>query len=188
MRATAITALVTILALAPAGSAVADILIEDFEDPGGGGAFDPAFNHVLHDVGDPNSPGFWELDGEVLWLYPATDEVTFNLGPGEYVDWAEVTLADFCGVGCTSVEFIGTAGSMLFENVSVSAEETYNTTGLGLGEITGVVLTSYEGRFDNLTINVVPEPATAVLLTLTSALRRRRGPRFFPPVAPVSNR
>jgi hypothetical protein len=150
------------------------ILVEDFED-GGAGGFDPAFKHQLLPV-PPNTEAYWELDGAVLWLYPAIDEVTFNLAPGQHVEWASVTLVDHDpGGSITGVEFVGTAGSVTFPAVQVGVEETYDTTGLNLGEIQMIRLASYEGWFDDLTIDVVPEPATAMLLALTGlALPRRR--------------
>lgn len=99
-------------------------------------------------------------------LAPAEDDVTFNLAPGEYVDWAGVTLLDYCGTGCTQFEVVGTEGSMTFQNTTVGEQETYDTTGLDLGEIVTVHLRSYEGLFNDLMINVVPEPATLELLMI----------------------
>ena len=107
--------------------------------------FEPGFNHVLS--------GFWELAG-TLWLYPGTDTVTFDLGPDESVPYARVTFTDYCGLGCTTVEFIGTEGAALFSNTSVGTEEIVDTVGLGLGEIVLIMLQSSEGRFDEILINI----------------------------------
>jgi hypothetical protein len=41
-------------------------------------------------------------------------------------------------------------------------------------EIYKVILSSSEGGFDNLTINVVPEPATLLLFGLGAAFLRKR--------------
>jgi hypothetical protein len=155
-------------------SAQGAMYLEDFEQ-GGGGGFDPMFNHAFFTLYPPGPP-WWELSGGVLWLAPARDEVTFNLAGGQYVDWAVITLIDWCGSGCTSVEFIGTLDSVTFSNTSVSTPETYDTTGQNLGEIYEIHLTSNEATFDNLGISVVPEPSTVALLGLGTLvmLRRRR--------------
>jgi len=149
--------------------------LEDFED-GGGGGFDPVFNHAFFTLDPPNAP-LWELSGGTLLLAPARDEVTFNLAGGQYVDWAVVTLIDRRGSGCTSVKFIGTLDSATFSNTSVGTPETYDTTDLNLGQIYEVHLSSNEATFDNLGISVVvPEPSTVALLGLGTLvmLRRRR--------------
>jgi hypothetical protein len=139
--------------------AYGELIVEDFESNGGGG-FDPAFNHLLYYPGDPGEPGYWDIDfywgSYVLWLYPATDEITFNLAEGEYAAWGSVMLGDFCGVGCTTAEFIGTLDSVTFSNEFIGEPEYYDTTGLELGEIIIVRLTSYEGLFDDLTVEVLP--------------------------------
>jgi hypothetical protein len=135
-------------------SAQGAMYLEDFEQ-GGGGGFDPMFNHAFFTLYPPGPP-WWELSGGVLWLAPARD--------------------DWCGSGCTSVEFIGTLDSVTFSNTSVSTPETYDTTGQNLGEIYEIHLTSNEATFDNLGISVVPEPSTVALLGLGTLvmLRRRR--------------
>lgn len=126
-----------------------EIINEDFE----GAAFDPAFNHSI-----AGSWGFGsEGGGTVLWLYPATDTITFNLLPGEVVEWAQVTFTDYCSVGCTWVEFNGTEGSALIANSSVGGTETHDTAGLGLGTLTSIELHSSEGWFDNVMIEIADE-------------------------------
>jgi len=139
-------------------------IVEDFED-GGVGGFDPAFNHEFISMSPPD-PAQWEIidfgstgDFELGIYGGTTDEVTFKLGPGEYVDWASATLVDYDpGGSITGVEFVGTMGSVTFPAVGVSVEETYDTTGQGLGEIQMIRVKSYEGAFDNLTINVMQRP------------------------------
>jgi hypothetical protein len=143
--------------------------VEDFED-GGVGGFDPAFNHEFVSMSPPDPPQ-WEIvdwggtgDFELAIYGGTTDEVTFKLGPGEYVDWASATLVDYDpGGSITGVEFVGTMGSATFPATGVGVEETYDTTGQGLGEIQMIRLTSYEGSFDDLTINVMQRPEIASL-------------------------
>lgn len=156
MRMSAMVAAVVVMTVAPAHG---EIIVEDFDSNGSGG-FDPAFNHWLYFPGEPGEPGYWEIGfyggSYVLWLYPATDEITFNLDEGDYADWGCVTLADWCGIGCTTAEFIGTLDSVTFSNEYIGELEYFDTTGLELGEIVMVRLTSYEGFFDDLSLNVVP--------------------------------
>jgi hypothetical protein len=137
------------------------VMIEDFED-GASGGFDPAFNHTLLPVPESDTPS-WAFDYGELWLWPAIDEVSFNLAPEEHVNWASVTMWD--GGGSTTVEFIGTLGSASYTAMYPDPPQAYDTTGLNLGEIQMVRLSSYEGAFDDLMINVVvPEPASLVLV------------------------
>ena len=132
------------------GAACGVVYVEDFQD-GDVGALDPMFNHQLDEP--PN------LGQGRLWLYAGggPDIVTFNLAPGDYVDWASVTLiaGGGCGPGSATVEFIGTNDSVTFGNVTDTSLETYDTTGLNLGEIHTVILRGCESEFDDLKINIV---------------------------------
>ncbi len=170
-------ALITCLMLS--SSAPAAVYVEDFEDdsnPSQPGLASSIFNHnllpvdgwgLLDDVGPPYPTGY------ALYLWPAIDEITFDLGPGEYVDYAAIDFQDW--LGATTFEVIGTLGSFSVESSSM-AWQTVDTTGQNLGQIMMVRLTSNEGGFDNLTINVVPEPATLLLFALggLALLRKRR--------------
>jgi len=159
--------------------APAVVYVENFEDdsnPTEPGFASSIFNHnilpvdgwgLLDDVGPPFPSGY------ALYLWPAIDEITFDLGPGEYVDYAAIDFQDWGGA--TTFDVIGTLDSFSVQTSS-SAWQTVDTTGQNLGQITMVRLSSYEGGFDNLTINVVPEPATILLFGLgtLAVLRKRR--------------
>ena len=158
------------------------LIIEDFEE-GAGGGFDPAFNHTF--VPHPGivtpwwafTTSYFAQDSYALVLAPVIDEVTFNLDPGEYVDWAGVRMDDECDGTCTVFAVIGTNDSRTF-SASDDSWGPYDTTGLDLGEIIMVYLSSYHGAFDDLMIHVVPEPTTLPLLALGAVLatlyKRRR--------------
>jgi hypothetical protein len=178
-KACTLCACAAVVALSNAAHSIPLIWKEDFTDPiTGDAAFDPNFNHNLYEI-TPNS-FFWDLDvfsgANALILAPAGDAVTFNTAPGTFVDFAEVTFIDFCGVGCTTVEFLGTMGSFLYANQTVGMAETISTVGLGLGEITQINLESFEGVFTNILVQVVPAPSVAALaaLGLACIARRRR--------------
>ncbi|GAG80673.1 unnamed protein product [marine sediment metagenome] len=170
-------ALITCLMLSSPAPAV--VYVENFEDdsnPTEPGFASSIFNHnilpvdgwgLLDDVGPPFPSGY------ALYLWPAIDEITFDLGPGEYVDYAAIDFQDWGGA--TTFDVIGTLDSFSVQTSS-SAWQTVDTTGQNLGQITMVRLSSYEGGFDNLTINVVPEPATILLFGLgtLAVLRKRR--------------
>ena len=147
-----VTVLILVTAIANASSAAPQTYAEDFED-GPGGGFDPLFAHDISSLFPPDAP-WWVLEGGGLWLAPAMDEVTFSLAPGEYVDWAGVTVVDWCRPGCTRVDFVGTLDSATFSSTTTGSPEVFTTTDLDLGEIVLVRLISSEAWFDDLTIDV----------------------------------
>ena len=153
--------------------ALGSTIEEDFEANGNGG-FDPRFNHQLN---LDHEPFFGELSPDDHWLSlaPGMDVVTFNLEPGQYVVWASATLLDYCGLACTSVEYLGTNGSVLFANTKIGEEQVFDTTALDLGIIHTAILRGNESFFDDLIIEVAPEPGSLVLFLVgVSACARRR--------------
>jgi hypothetical protein len=156
------------------GHANAETITERFGAPGAPG-FHPFFLHSL--TTPPKQNDFWEFTDQQLppdpgnyslFLAPASDRIRFDTAPGQFVDFATITLTDYCGLGCTSVTFTGAAGAKEFKNSIVGAAQSFSTAGLNLGQIREIVLASAEGTFDNLQVNVVPEPST-VLLALPPA-------------------
>ena len=115
--------------------------------------------------------------------------MTFRLlEPGQFVDYAEVWMSgqDLLPAPLTfHVLGLNNAGAPLewaFTTPPTGAEWVFaSTEGLGFGQITEIRLTSpKEGLFDNLAINIVPEPATVGLLAfgllglVPKRLRKRR--------------
>jgi hypothetical protein len=168
-------ALVFAAAAFASGSAQAETIVEDFGRPSEPG-FDGFFLHSL--INPPPANAFWEFTDQQslaspgnyeLFLAPATDNIRFATSPSQFVDFAAVTVTDYCGLGCTSVTFVGAAGTKEFKNSAVGVSQIFDTIGLNLGAINQIVLTSAEGAFDNLTVNVVPEPSTFLLAVLAAA-------------------
>ena len=170
-------------------SAAAYFVVEDFEavnpaDPGGpliGGFDDTYFIHRLglDEYGEETSflAGFDEGSSvsprHSLSLTPATDYITFRLGDGEYVTGAEVWMRTAVAGAPTFFHVIGVdaGGRPLEHTVRTPGDDALNnwehvsTHGVPFAEILEIRLTGYvKGQFDDLQINVVPEPATVGML------------------------
>ena len=173
--------LVSIVGLILTAPAIAVQYTEDFDYATTSNSFtDGIFQHNIVPVsGYPDA--YWDISdyelppsSKALQLWPAIDEITFNLAPGEYVDYVAIDSVD--QDGDTTFEVIGTLDTYSVPIISIGWNSwvSVNTTGQNLGEITMIRLSSYEGAFDNLTINVVPEPATLLLFSLGGLILRRR--------------
>ena len=157
------------------------LLVEDFEFGDHAGGFDnPPFKHAIREDELLGGPARWELTdtawispGHSLFLYPGTDYVTFKLPEGFFVDYAEVWMAGM-ELLRARVEFhvlgLDEYGDLLDWTYSTLTDDTWvfaSTEGAGFARITEVRLTSPKaGTFDDLAINVVPEPATLGLLAM----------------------
>jgi len=131
----------------------------------------PPVDYTSWDISTFGSPP----SGNALDLWPAIDEVTFDLNQGEYIDYASIQLSDYSNG--TTFEVTGSLGTYtLTIPFNGGSWEFADTTGQNIGNITMVRLMSYEGMFDNLTVNVLPEPSTVLLLSMGSlaVLRKRR--------------
>ncbi|MFG0246651.1 MAG: hypothetical protein ACF8MF_11450 [Phycisphaerales bacterium JB052] len=164
-RIVAISSLIAI-----AGNASARLIIEDFLDDMGGAAFDAELEYSFQG-------GSWDLLPGELNLWPETVDISVNsLTAGEYIESVEVQWTDFCGIGCTSIEVFGATSTATQFNAAVGSSETWTLSTGDIGEeILGFSLSSFEGRFDRITINVVPAPASIVVLMggLVTVRRRR---------------
>ncbi len=127
----------------------------------------PDLDYVVWNISTFGSPP----SGKALDLWPAVDEITFDLAPGEYVDYVAFDFIDWGG--STIVEV--TIDSDIFPIEAYLSEVwMYVELIAPQEEITMLRLSSYEGAFDNITVNVVPEPATILLLTLGGIALRKR--------------
>lgn len=141
------------------GHALAGLWVEDFED-----GFDSRFNHEIA------GSFFFRTFSSVspthsLGLEPGTDSITFDLAGDEFISYASVWFMDNCGGPCTTVEFVGTLGSQSFGSMVGYPEwEFVDTTGLDLGLITEIRLSASQSIFDDVSVNVVPEPGSAFLV------------------------
>lgn len=162
---------ILIIGLLLTASATAAQYVEDFEydKPGSDSFTNGVFQHnivprsgrgyVVWDISDAGSCP----TGKALDLWPAVDEITFDLNPGEYVNHIGFNAADWGGD--TVVSVVGTLDTAAQSLAGANWDwVTFDADTLGIGKITMVKFISYEGGFDNLTITVVPEPATIALL------------------------
>lgn len=182
-----------------AQNARAAMITEDFEanDNSGAGGFDQAFNHQIgpDEFRAGYSPhsrfdsGRFTSPGHSLFIGSGTDYVTFNLDPGQYVSYAEVWTTSYQNNPPAYFHVIGTQGELLRQIPGgfTSPFVPFDTSSVNLGAITEIRLTGPEAYFDDLKINVVPEPATAALLATGGLLlrNRRKGRRIFVRLTPL---
>ncbi|MBN1553864.1 MAG: PEP-CTERM sorting domain-containing protein [Phycisphaerae bacterium] len=138
------------------------------------------FQHNITPISGNNNAywDFYEMNaqyGDSLCLWPARDEITFDLGAGEFVDFVSIDFIDWTN-GETTVEVIGTKNTYTMANPN-SVWLHADTSGKDLGNITKIRFFSYEGAFDNLTVNVTPEPASIFLLGIGGLAFRFRTKR-----------
>jgi hypothetical protein len=161
-----------------AGSASARVIVEDFSDGMGGAAFDAELTYDFGTTSDfTGSLDTNDLFPGNLWLYADAVSVTVNsLSAGEYIESVEVEWVDFCGVACTTFGVSGATSSATQFNALVGSTEIWSLSTADIGEeIEEFSLSSFEGRIDRITVNVVPAPASATLLLGSLvALRRKR--------------
>jgi hypothetical protein len=166
-----------------AGSAsAATIVVEDFE-AGGMGAFDPQFKYEFASSTTPLATLVRRFQTEDFFLFlgrNTTATVTYPTLPGQYVRYASLQLSDSSGGGNpTFVEFIGLLGAAEFSAKNSHVLATVSTHGLNLGPIAEIRLRgSLESSFDNITLEVVPEPASISLFGFAILVAAARINRF----------
>ena len=170
----------TLLAISViAASTQARVIHEDFRDMAGGPAFDPELTFDFGTDTDFTGGGDTnDLFAGALWLYSDLVTVSVNsLAPDEYIESVEVSWTDFCGIGCTIIQAVGATTDLALANTVVSSTETRSISSMDLGEnIEFFRLSSFEGRMNKLTINIVPSPSALSMLGLGGLViaRRRR--------------
>jgi hypothetical protein len=150
------------------GRTLAGLWTEDFE-----GGLDSRFHHQIAGY---SVFGTWASVSPThsLGLEPGTDYITFDLEESQFISYASVWFMYNGGPG-TSVEFVGTLGSQSFRPLVGYPEwEFVDTTGLDLGHITEIRLSASQSIFDDISVNVVPEPTTALLLLFGAWMFRRK--------------
>jgi hypothetical protein len=162
-----------------AASTQARVIHEDFRDDAGGPAFNPELTFDFGTATDfTGGADTHDLFAGELWLYADLVTVSVNsLAADEYIESVEVSWTDFCGVGCTIIQAVGATSNLALTNTVVGSTEIRSISSMDLGEnIEFFRLSSFEGRMNKLTINVVPSPSALGMLGLGGlfAARRRR--------------
>lgn len=164
-----------------ASPALGDRLVEDFEGGIGGGFNNPAF---VHNVDFDETLGValqWSFTTDLsvsprhsLFLRPGTDYITFDLPEGQYVDYAEAWIAgEPLLPGYFHVLGVDGAGDPLDVWYRSEGDDSLifvSTEGAGFSRITEIRLSTVKfGIFDDVAINVVPEPASLGLIAMCVA-------------------
>jgi len=191
-RVCALTVLLAAGAIAAPANGV--ILVDDLSngpDPISNFDFDLATTGIQgpgatgNDFANPDSnDAFTGALGSGLALFPDAAEITFNVPLGDVLSM-EITGESFASpTGATNVTFVvdtSTSGLQGFQipiapgPFSVSSNNVPVPGGGSVLSVDRVVIDSFEARFDTITYDLVPEPASAALLGVGGlALMRRR--------------
>ena len=155
---------------------------ENFDLPPEGGFTNPFFNHELgpyefDPVGAADdgfiSAGFISSPFS-YFLSVGTDFITFNLAEGEFIDHAQIWLASTVPWGPSTFHAIGRDAAnnridlIIDSPPTVSSDNLWvlvDTSSMPFDHITEIRLSGIaKGFFDDLAVNVVPEPATWLML------------------------
>lgn len=180
-------AAISILCSVAVTPALGVMQVDDFEGGSGGGFNNPVFRHeVLASETSQVGPLYeFAASNAVpldhwLYLYPGTDYITFDLEEGQFVDYAEVwttlvfsiplpvPLYNFAFFHVFGVDAFGNAFDVRYDYIGDGGDPQFlSTEGAGFVEITEIRLTVEKtGAFNDVAINVVPEPATLGFLAL----------------------
>jgi len=155
---------------------------ENFDLPPEGGFTNPFFNHELgpYEFDPVVAAGGGFISADFIsspfsyFLSVGTDFITFNLAEGEFVDHAQIWLASTVPWGPSTFHAIGRDAAnnridlIIDSPPTVSSDNLWvlvDTSSMPFDHITEIRLSGIaKGFFDDLAVNVVPEPATWLML------------------------